>query len=103
MAEATALQIIPATGWSAVTWHRANDGTIVLEAWPLVCWALYEDDLDGSLFRYVAGQVATGDGLVGEAEKAVAREHFLGYIGPGEDKDMWAQAAYDAAARLEAR
>lgn len=73
------LQIIPATGWSAV--YLQDDGTLLAE--PLVAWALMDvkDDDDEEPFRAVEGLSPEG----GLATPANRYDNFIGYAWAGED------------------
>jgi hypothetical protein len=77
------LQIVLATGWQAVYAIRpeCNDGRAVCVT-PLACWALVQHEA----VRSVVGL----DSTMSFCDQG---DNFLGYLGPGEDRMQWEQAA----------
>jgi hypothetical protein len=95
----TIRQIMPATGWSAVSVGRRADGFGPIVS-PIVCFALLEPpypEPEERLPEIVVPMIMDGDEVVLADhhywQNEVNNEQwFVGYLGPGEDiTQLWVQ------------
>src|SRR5579859_1746065 len=103
----TIRQIMPATGWRAVSvnLHTDNYGTVVEE--PVVCFALldppYAEREDGPEQPVVPmlidmDELVLADGNYWDNERVSMTRVLVGYLGPGEEQTLpWVE---DKIARL---